>query len=533
MTSGRETRRPGWSPVLVALTGTVAIAAVAALLLARRARVIFPLYDIALLEIYARDALNGHLTVGPYSRFGWHHPGPFYFYILAPFYASSGEHTAGMNAGAFVVGIASVATLVWTAARLAGSVMSAAILASIAGYVWHVKYLIISAWTAHVIVLPTVALLTSCAALAAGDLVALPIIVVLASFIVQTDVALVPVVAVVVAVSAASGRSHAVRAGTGSWRPAVAASVALLMALWCLPAIEQIGHRPGNITALWRFFVSGGRAGQSWAAAAGAWTSMMPAMFRAELPLPSGGAFVQGSLTWPSVGAGLQVIGLVAVIVWATYRHRTEIAWLASLCLLASAVALWSMTRIEGRILDHLVFWISAIGALSVGITAGALGVCATRVARAVPAFTMPAIHALLIALCLYAGLRHLARASDGWLPATLVDAAAPRIAADVRAYLQRHGVRKPFFRVGDDQWGMAAGILLQLDRAGVAFSVEDSWLPMFPGRFAVTGREDAEMTIGGPELHAGMARRDQNVLVSATGRIYVDAVKIVPVAQR
>jgi len=36
--------------------------------------------DGAILEIYALQALEGKLLVGPYSRFGWHHPGPGYFY---------------------------------------------------------------------------------------------------------------------------------------------------------------------------------------------------------------------------------------------------------------------------------------------------------------------------------------------------------------------------------------------------------------------------------------------------------------------
>src|SRR6202040_410916 len=39
--------------------------------------------DSALLTMAARDALHGGVLVGPYSRFGWHHPGPSYLYILA------------------------------------------------------------------------------------------------------------------------------------------------------------------------------------------------------------------------------------------------------------------------------------------------------------------------------------------------------------------------------------------------------------------------------------------------------------------
>src|SRR5262249_18924486 len=91
-------RRPGsraWTLALVVgLIVTVAIADT------RRAPRIFPLADIAVLEIYVRNALTGSLLVGPYSRFGWHHPGPLYFYLIAPLYPAAGSQAIAMAAGA-------------------------------------------------------------------------------------------------------------------------------------------------------------------------------------------------------------------------------------------------------------------------------------------------------------------------------------------------------------------------------------------------------------------------------------------------
>ncbi len=40
--------------------------------------------DIAMIELYTRHAMEGNQFVGMYSRFGWNHPGPAYFYMLAP-----------------------------------------------------------------------------------------------------------------------------------------------------------------------------------------------------------------------------------------------------------------------------------------------------------------------------------------------------------------------------------------------------------------------------------------------------------------
>ena len=87
-------RRPGpraWTLALI--VGVVIAVGVAE---TRRAPRIFPLADIAVLEMYVRNALTGSLLVGPYSRFGWHHPGPLYFYLIAPLYRAAGSQAIAM-----------------------------------------------------------------------------------------------------------------------------------------------------------------------------------------------------------------------------------------------------------------------------------------------------------------------------------------------------------------------------------------------------------------------------------------------------
>ena len=46
----------------------------------------YPIGDRALLETYTLHAAHGDLSVGAYSRRRWNHPGPVYFYALAPLY---------------------------------------------------------------------------------------------------------------------------------------------------------------------------------------------------------------------------------------------------------------------------------------------------------------------------------------------------------------------------------------------------------------------------------------------------------------
>ncbi len=39
-----------------------------------------------MIELYTIHATHAAQFLGPYSQYGWHHPGPMLFYLLAPFY---------------------------------------------------------------------------------------------------------------------------------------------------------------------------------------------------------------------------------------------------------------------------------------------------------------------------------------------------------------------------------------------------------------------------------------------------------------
>ena len=76
--------------------------------------------DEALLEIYTLHAANGTLRVGPYSRFTWNHPGPTYFYLLAPTYALSGYREDGLYLGVLAINVTLLAVLITFAFRGGG-----------------------------------------------------------------------------------------------------------------------------------------------------------------------------------------------------------------------------------------------------------------------------------------------------------------------------------------------------------------------------------------------------------------------------
>ena len=89
--------------------------------------------DLAILEIRTIEAGRGRQVVGPYSRFGWSHPGPAEFYLLLPAYLLSGRKTAGLGLGAVVLNMASAAGLAFTAVRVLGVRRGAPAVALLAG----------------------------------------------------------------------------------------------------------------------------------------------------------------------------------------------------------------------------------------------------------------------------------------------------------------------------------------------------------------------------------------------------------------
>src|SRR5262249_23613172 len=156
----------------------------------------------------------------------------------------------------------------------------------------------------------------------------------------------------------------------------------------------------------------------------------------------------------------------IAVAV-ARRRGAPPLARLAVLSLAASLVTLWSATRIEGGISDHQSFWFAIVGVLDAAVV---VSVCLPDVP---PAVAKPASGVLMLFVVLL-GLAQMNRARNGEIPVTDSAPSAPNFASSIRQYLDRTRSRRPLLRLDERQWGLGVAIALQLDRAGLAFAVED-----------------------------------------------------------
>src|SRR5262249_26499266 len=169
-----------------------------------------------------------------------------------------------------------------------------------------------------------------------------------------------------------------------SWRW-LAASLVTLGLFWLPALIEQVTSPTGNLTAIAHFFgVSGPRnAGISLGEALAVWSDALTLPMRAEIPLPYGNSIeIQPSRALLALAA-IEVIVLalstLAAWRWGIGRHGRDSSRdpssldssLALLCAVASLMALVSMARIRGGLMDHLVAWVTMLGVLNVSVLAG------------------------------------------------------------------------------------------------------------------------------------------------------------------
>lgn len=524
----------GWRRArAAALTAFVAAGVAASAVISSAGGRAYPIGDIALVELYTREAMAGRLLVGAYSRFGWHHPGPAYFYLLAPLYAIGGRNTAALCAGALVLSLTAVVVTAWTTAKYAGAISSAVILALTAACLWRVDQLIDSPWNAHVVVLPAISLIAVCAALAGGTVAALPAAVFGATVLVQADVALVPYAAAIVGLGVAAAFVMVRRAPRAdrTWG-AMVNRTAWVLALTCfLPAAEAVAHPPGNIVAILRFF-AGQERGHGLVDATAVWSDGLTAALRTGFTLAFGRSIapvLSPSHVWLAVTL---VAGTAGAAVWSFRMRRIGLAWLGVMATAGSLVTLWSATRIVGGFNDHFAFWLAGVGLVDAAVIVSTIGEMVGGAVAAAPPLVeavSPAVHGTIFAAVLMVGLIQVDRARQGSFPVTVPLPSIATFDDSIAEYLGREHVRRPLFRIAGERWDVAVGMLQELHRRGIPFAVEDSWMPMFPDRFHASGDEDAELTVTGAFEAPELAARAGNVTINRSSRARVEAIRISP----
>lgn len=377
--------------------------------------------DSAVIELQVRRALRWQALVGPYSRFGWHHPGPALFYALAPVYALGGEGTWSLSLGCFLVNaIAAVASVLAVrrfagerAARWAGAMVAAYLLVLSPG-------VLVGIWNPDVLSLPLLLTAVLAAAGAAGSAPALAWALVSGTFVAQTDVSTVPVVLLVLAVGFAGwglgglwlqrwaggtprqGRRRA--RGRGALRPdrfvpgermvgrrrdslrlptlagdgearvegvgprwrswlLAAGGLGVTLALWAPPVYQQLASRQGNLGRLISFFTARSHAGLASRHPLGQALAAVVGQLSA-VPLGSAGtsavAPAHVSALRLAVGAVWFADSLAVLAVGVLLRRRMPAA-LGFLSAAGMVLGVYSATRVVGPEYGYLVAWMSVL----------------------------------------------------------------------------------------------------------------------------------------------------------------------------
>jgi hypothetical protein len=460
-----------------------------------------PASDFALLELSTGEALRGAQLLGPYSRFGWRHPGPTYFYLQAPLYAAFGASSASLPVSALVFNWAALLGIVVCLRRWTD--LAAAPVLALALSLFYGVYLgpgfLYNVWNPAVTLLPLGLFLIACAGLACGRTVVLPIMAAVGSFLVQTHLGYLPCVATGALTSGVLWlRLRRLHDGAAtSARVPIGLAVGTLAALWTLPLLEQLTRDPGNMSLVLRFF-GRGDAGHTWGEAL--------ATVAREIGWPWSYVLF-GSLRWydpyhplegwrQAVGGAL-ALGQIGLLGFWSVRLRDQPFFraLARICLACTIVAVPATTRVSGDIRPYLTAWISMVGAIGSLAAIGPLLAfrrLALPIGRERGALILAAGLAIAVALV----GRPFVRDSQ-FQPARSVGDA-------VKAELLRSGVHRPHVEIqtgSPELFYAASAVLLQMHKAGVAFSVDRPWWNFFGERWRPSGGEDGllDFRVGRP----------------------------------
>jgi hypothetical protein len=448
--------------------------------------------DNAIMDLQVRQALHWHLLLGVYDRFGWHHPGPVYLYVVSFVYRLLGVGHAAkalVVAAALVNGLSALGIVVLIKRSHGGRAALWATAVVATGAALAGSRVLDDPWSPYVVILPLVLFGVLVAEAMSGSFAALAGSLLIGSAVFQTDVATLPFIAAALVLAASSlvwarrtNRSSSegtatdqalegdAATGKGARRPAHLrllpwALVAVCAALWVPVVVQQATGRPGNLTLLWRFF-SSHRDG--------------PGLTYALATVGNAGAAVFGiraSEFQHNTGPGLVHFWVIAAVVVGVailsigLRSRATKISVTGLAGLAAAVI--AADHITGMPWGYLLAWAAAPVALAL-IAAGVI------VAERVDRFARPVL-AALVALAAIAGVTVVCAR----VPVSASSTPDVTVASDalLARYQQGETVGLSFF--GLQPFNLAAGVADQLVGRDIQYAVPEAYRFAFP--FGVT----------------------------------------------
>jgi hypothetical protein len=355
-----------------------------------------PSGDTALEVLRIRDVGGRHTPLtGVQSRFGWDHPGPAMFWLLAPFYWVRGD--TGILFGVGLLNGLALAGAVIVAWRRGGQAFT--VIVGIGALLLERALgssLLVDAWNPWASVLPFLAYVLLAWSVAERDFIALPWTVGVGSFLVQTHVGYAPLVLGIGGIAAALAFVGPRRDGdkrTWTLRRGAIAGVVVGVILWLPPIVQELTGNPRNLSEIVSYFR---HPTEPAVGLAGGWGIMGKEL---------GGAWLTGKDA-SAIGAAAArasvipaLVLLAAVLGFGTVawrRREGTVARLAILLVAASGVGVIAGARITGLPGIYLVRWWWVLGMLlwcSLAWSAWTL-LAATQPARVIAVLAISALAA-------------------------------------------------------------------------------------------------------------------------------------------
>ncbi len=460
--------------------------------------------DQALIALDTGDAAGLTQLLGPYSRYGWTHPGPVWFYLLAGPYILLGRSGAALCAAVLLgQALAAAAVVVAVAGRRSGWRMPLAALVVVVYLLRVPPESLTTLWNPAVLALPLAVLILLAARAATGSLPALAWAAFAGTFLVQTHLGTVPVVAGVAAalavvltarilrrVRAGSRADDAAPDRTRSGRSGITAATVTVVGLlatvlaWVPPALQQLRGSVGNIGLLIEFFTASSGGGFTLSQGMGAVIRMVAVPIVGVSPPAE---LVAQPLAGRALIATVAFLGCALALALAGWRTGApQGVWTGVLTAVALLAAAQAVTGVRGPVFTYLLEWAFA---LPLALAVGWCDVIA-RLLDARPVASRPdrqrtvrralwALVAVTAVLAVVAGMRAARNPAPTDSPGAerLTAALAPVIAAD----LPRRGGPDVVLDISGENWPAAAGLALWLrEDTGREVVVPERWVALF-----------------------------------------------------
>jgi hypothetical protein len=452
-----------------------------------------PTGDDALIELQTA-AVPRHLPLyGVYSRFGFHHPGPGLFILLALPYRVFGPR--GLMIGATLIAGASMIGCLIVLRRRGGVALVAVGAIALAILTCTQPVALLDPWNGRIGVLPFALTLLLCWEVWCGGWKALPVLLAVGSVVVQIHLGF-GVLEVWLVGSAllatARGAWLARRADESPSGPTMGVavwSVVAVAACWVLPAIDEV-HGTHNLSHLLSYMLSSSKSHTGWRVAAGVLAREMspfgPWIGGAEPHQPITGA-VTGSHVLLVVPALVMLIVALGVAGWR--RARDEIGFVVIVAVTV-VVGYVSIARIVGPPFDYLIRWVWVIAA---ALWVGCLTLLAVRTtARLAGRVTLDdrMVTAVLLTLAAVAGAFGIVATAHEALPNQTDSVAVRHLEPAVLRALRGQGD----VRLIDDRYreifpSAESGLAAELTRHGQRLSVAPSQVFEFGTAWSDAGR--------------------------------------------